>query len=95
MEIWPLINIFSKNSKQYNINLFKLYENCTSCLGINEIKNILNKAFDKNMVEKMTFHQWVSAGQCSLETILSTPVEFIELFCEELTTLLLNFFFYE
>ena len=43
--------------------------NSTPCLGNSEVKNILENPFDKNMVEKITFHQWVTADQCSLKTI--------------------------
>lgn len=44
-------------------------------------------AFDENMIEKVTFQQWISVDRCNFETLKKTAIEFIDLFCEKLSVL--------
>ena len=66
--------------------------NCSSCPGNDSIKSTLQSAFDDNMVETITFRQWVTVDRCNLETMQKTALEFIESFSEKLTTLILHDF---
>lgn len=60
---------------------------CSSCPGDFEIRNILEKSFEDNLIEKVTFRQWVSVDRCNLETLQKSSAEFIEYFCDKLSTL--------
>lgn len=60
---------------------------CAQCPGESEIRNILEKAFEDNLVDKITFRQWISVDRCNLETIEKSSAEFIDLLCEKLQVL--------
>lgn len=66
--------------------------NCTSCPGNGEIRTTLEKAFEENMVEKITFRQWISVDRCNLETLQKSSAEFIDLFCDKLSVLVCHDF---
>jgi hypothetical protein len=60
---------------------------CAQCPGDSQIRNILEKAVEENLVEKVTFRQWISVDRCNLETIVKRSAEFIDMLCEKLKLL--------
>ena len=60
---------------------------CSACPGTEKVRGILEDGFGENMVEKITFHQWISVDRCSLETIEKSTSDFIDFFCEKLCAL--------
>ena len=61
--------------------------NCSTCPGSNQIKNILENVSESNMIEKITYRQWIFVDRCNLETLEKSSSEFIELFCNKLSLL--------
>ncbi len=43
---------------------------------------------DENMIDNITFKQWVSVDRSTLDTVSKSADEFIEFFCEKLKQLL-------
>lgn len=60
---------------------------CKDCPGFDSLKEFILTALDEQMIEMITYKQWVSTDRCTLDTICSTPEEFTELFVEKLETL--------
>lgn len=60
---------------------------CVQCPGESEIRSILEKAFEENLVDKITFRQWLYVDRCNLETIEKPSSEFIDILCEKLQVL--------
>lgn len=60
---------------------------CAQCPGESEIRNILGKTFEENLVDKITFRQWISVDRYNLEAIENPSAEFIDLLCEKLQVL--------
>ena len=61
---------------------------CTACPGVDALKEFLQTTLDENMIEMVTYKQWVSVDRCTLDTISSTSEEFVETFVEKLEALL-------
>lgn len=56
------------------------------------IREILQRCFQENMIEKVTLRQWISVDRCSLESLQKPSAEFIELFCSKLEVLIRHAF---
>lgn len=54
--------------------------NCNSCPATEEIKIMFEQIFEDNMIENVTFRQWVTVDRCNLETVQKTSYEFLEMF---------------
>lgn len=65
---------------------------CPSCPGKEEVKTILEEGFEENLVEKVTFRQWISVDRCNLETLEKSTTDFIDLFCGNLSALVIHDF---
>ncbi|GBM91797.1 hypothetical protein AVEN_271619-1 [Araneus ventricosus] len=68
------------------------FSNCEICLGIDEIKEILEDGLEKHLIETVTFRQWVSVDRCNLETLKKSADEFVDIFCRDLRVLLCHDF---
>lgn len=64
------------------------FSNCASCPGVDDIIKILEGGFQENLIETLTFRQWISVDRCNLETVQKPVQEFINIFCEKLQVLL-------
>lgn len=60
---------------------------CENCPGIENIKQKLINHFEEDMIENITYKQWISVDRCSFETVTKTVDEFVERFCEQLIIL--------
>lgn len=61
---------------------------CTSCPGTDELKNTLENVLEENMIENVTFRQWVTVDRCNLETVQKSSSEFVEVLCEKIVLLI-------
>lgn len=60
---------------------------CTSCPGLSYFRQNLTTLLDENLIDNITFKQWVSVDRSTLETHTKTVDEFIDVFCEKLELL--------
>ena len=60
---------------------------CSSCPGIAKFKNDLTTLLDENLIDDITFKQWISVDRTTLETYTRPVDEFIDIFCEKLEVL--------
>ena len=58
---------------------------CSVCPGSGKVKSILTTLFDDNMIDNVTYKQWITVDT---STISSTSDEFIEAFCSKLEMLI-------
>ena len=65
---------------------------CKECPGVAPIREIIEEAFEENFIENVTYRQWVSVDRCSLETLQKSNEDFINVFCDKLTLLLIHDF---
>lgn len=61
--------------------------NCPSCPGIDEVKSILETSFEENMIDKVSFRQWLTVDRCNLEMLEKSTSDFIDLFSKNLSSL--------
>jgi len=88
--------------KEYNHCLSKIMCNpphpdcyfrlCSSCPGTSGLQELLYKLMDDSMIDSVQYKQWVSTDRSTLETLSKPAEEFVELFCDLLTTLLTHSF---
>ena len=57
------------------------------CPGILKFKNNLTTLLDENLIDDITFKQWVSVDRTTLETYTKPVEEFIDMFHEKLEIL--------
>ena len=60
---------------------------CTSCPGISKLRDNLITYLDENLIDNVTFKQWVSVDRSTLETYTKPVDEFVDMFCEKLELL--------
>ncbi|SMN01563.1 hypothetical protein SPONN_2634 [uncultured Candidatus Thioglobus sp.] len=65
---------------------------CKYCPGITKLKEYLITVLDDNMIDCVTFKQWVSVDRSTLETLSQPADECIDMFCEKLELLLSHSF---
>lgn len=41
------------------------FSNCVSCPGVDNIRNMLEDGFQENLIDTLTFRQWISVDRCS------------------------------
>ena len=61
---------------------------CSVCPGIGMLKESLTTLLDDNMIDNVTYKQWITVDRSTLETISNTPEEFVEAFCCKLEMLI-------
>ena len=61
---------------------------CSQCPGHSSVEVLLQKLLDDNMIDNVTFKQWVSVDRSTLETFTKTSDDFIEYFCDKLLALI-------
>ena len=61
---------------------------CEQCPGYSSVQTLLQNLFDDNMIDTVTFKQWVSVDRSSLETFSKTADEFVDFFCDKLLALI-------
>ena len=64
------------------------FRNCNSCPGIEPLQSLLEKAFENNDIESVTFKQWFNNPKPTLEKIVKSVDEFIPYFSEKILELL-------
>ena len=62
-------------------------EHCDSCPGILKFRDDLTKLLDENLIDNITFKQWISVDRTTLETYTKPVDEFVDMFCEKLEVL--------
>ena len=62
---------------------------CTSCPGVSKLRDDhdLTTLLDENLIDNVTFKQWVSVDRSTLETYTKPVDEFVDMFCEKLELL--------
>jgi hypothetical protein len=60
---------------------------CALCSGIENLKQELCMKLEEEMIDHITYKQWVSFHRCTFETLTKTTEEFVESFCENLLVL--------
>ena len=60
---------------------------CTSCPGVSKLRDDLTTLLDVNLIDNITFKQWVSVDRSTLETYTKPVDEFVDTFCEKLELL--------
>ena len=60
---------------------------CAKCPGIEDFKEYLTTTLDENLVDNVTYKQWVSVDRSNLETFSMPADEFVEAFCVKLQLL--------
>lgn len=68
------------------------FSNCIACPGIGKIREILENGLEENLIETVTFRQWISVDRCNLETLQKPAEEFVDIFCDHLKVLLCHDF---
>ena len=61
---------------------------CKQCPGHCFIQMFLQKLLDDNMIDSITFKQWISVDRSTLETFTKTADDFVEYFCDKLLALI-------
>ena len=56
---------------------------CGACPGVDKLRDDLVALLDENMIDNVTFKQWVSVDRSTLETYSKSTDEFIDMFCEK------------
>ena len=60
---------------------------CTACPGISKLRDDITTLLDENLIEIITFKQWISVDRSTLETYTKPVDEFVDMFCEKLELL--------
>lgn len=60
---------------------------CKQCPGIEPFKERLSELLDDEMIDNVTYKQWVSADRCTLTTNIAPSEDFVESFCDRLVAL--------
>lgn len=60
---------------------------CDNCPKINSFKDALQEALEEEMIENITYKQWMSVDRCSFETITKQTEDFVQDFCNKLLNL--------
>lgn len=63
-------------------------QQCDLCPGCDNLIEKLNELFTENIVDKISYKQWITVDRTSLETIQSETYEFLEKLAEKLRRLL-------
>ena len=61
---------------------------CDECPGHASVEALLHKIFDDNMIELITFKQWVSVDQSTLDSVAKSADDFTAYFIERLLALI-------
>ena len=65
---------------------------CAFCPGTTVLKDRLTKVFDDNLIDHITYKQWIAVDRSTLETISKLSDEFVETICEKVEILLSHSF---
>ncbi len=60
---------------------------CTACPGVSKLRDDLTTLLDENLIDNITFKQWVSVDRSMLETYTKPVDEFVDHFCEKMELL--------
>lgn len=63
-------------------------QRCKMCPGCEPIIEELKQIFNNNMIDTITYRQWVTTDRCALETLQSSSEEFFDKLSEKLLRLL-------
>ncbi|XP_044579666.1 uncharacterized protein LOC123261861 [Cotesia glomerata] len=64
------------------------FYNCDRCPGIQTLKDLLLNVLEENGIDEITYKYWISNPRTSLETFVKTSSDFVDSFCENITSLL-------
>jgi len=65
---------------------------CDKCPGVENIIEELQQTFDDKLIENVKYKQWVTIDRTSLQTLISTVDEFLQLLSNDFKKLLLHSF---
>ena len=63
-------------------------DTCKACPAIDTLKAYRTAVLEDNMIDNVTYRQWVTVDRSSLETVSKTSDEFIDAICEKLKVLI-------
>ena len=62
-------------------------DDCDSCPTIDDFKEALLTSLEEDMIDKITYKQWLSVDHCSFETICKSTEDFVDEFSAKLNIL--------
>jgi hypothetical protein len=65
---------------------------CAACPGIDVLRDNLVALLDENLIDNVTFKQWVSVDRSTLETYSTSADDFVDKLCEKLELLRPHYF---
>ena len=68
------------------------FQLCSSCPGTSGLQEHLYELMDISMIDSVQYKQWISTDRSTLVTLSKPAEEFVELFCDQLKTLLTHSF---
>lgn len=60
---------------------------CDNCPGTEDLKFFLKNNFEDEMIDKISYKQWVQVDRCALETLIKPADVFVDEFIEKLKKL--------
>jgi hypothetical protein len=61
-----------------------LMNNCIQCPEVDALQEDLQDKLECNMIDAITYNQWLTTGRCNLNTVTSMSDEFVEKFLSSL-----------
>ena len=68
------------------------FQFCSSCPGTSGLQEHLYELMDISMIDSVQYKQWISTDRSRFVTLSKPAEEFVELFCDQLKTLLTHSF---
>jgi len=68
------------------------FRRCADCPDWTPLRDLLEKAFDSEMIEEVTYNQWDTADRCDLSTFTKTIEDFNDIFLTQLEQLATHHF---
>lgn len=65
---------------------------CDTCPGITNVIEQIEKSFDNNLIDSITYKQWTTVDRTTLQTLISPVDDYLEMLENDLSKLLLHSF---
>jgi len=68
------------------------FGNCNFCPGEQNLKDFLRGKFEEQLIEEITYKQWLTTDRCNLDTITHSTEDFLDILMQKLNSLLSHSF---
>ncbi|CAH0391660.1 unnamed protein product [Bemisia tabaci] len=68
------------------------FKECEECPGVEGLKKSLERAFEENEIDEISYQQWVTTDRAKLEEVTQNSADFLEAFADNLRNLLTHSF---